>query len=123
MVFLIGQYVYKLKSDILRYVIYKGYSGPGTAYHSGAHSPQGLVMFVLLNLCCVLLFVLYHFSVGHCIVCPSGSDYAFDMFELFLAKYLRHVFACKNIYNVIANKGNNKITELRTIFQRESKNS
>jgi hypothetical protein len=38
MVFLIGQYVYKLKSDILRYVIYKGYSGPGTAYPSGAHS-------------------------------------------------------------------------------------
>jgi hypothetical protein len=60
---------------------------------------------VVDSICVVfVLFVLYHVSVGHCIVCPSASNYAFDIFELFLAKYLRHVFACKNIYNVIANK-------------------
>jgi hypothetical protein len=33
------------------------------------------------------------------------------------------VFSYSNFYGFLVNKGNNKITELRTILQRESQNS
>ena len=63
---------------------------------------------ILWPLCCLFfdirILITPLVSYGHCNVCPSSiydSDYPFGIF----------------------NKGNNKITELRTILQRESQNS
>ena len=79
------------------------------------------------------------FSFGHCVVC-STSIYGLWLPLWYLQTLLNHFentlvqtkfgFIVCHVFNNVnidvipsANKGNNKITELRTILQRESQNS
>jgi hypothetical protein len=68
-------------------------------------------------------FLFFHFHwmlrcALHIIVCPFDSDYPFGICEQFLVRL--DIFHQNDIF---VYKGNNTITELRIILQRESQNS
>ena len=62
------------------------------------------------------------FSFGHCVVCPL-LIYGFCLPLWYFRNRINTFFYFNFLHVKVINKGNNKITELRTIFQRESQNS
>jgi hypothetical protein len=68
------------------------------------------VLFVVLCLC--VLFV-----IVRCFVCPINTN------PLNCSEKVSRSWSAGGISRITVNKGNNKITELRTILQRESQNS
>ena len=85
-------------------------------------------------------FIRYIFIIKTKVLLPHAIQYSvflfsiqYSCFQILLIIWLFNILALKvpdeggsrnvSLYNGENNKGNNKITELRTIFQRESQNS